>query len=207
MELSELQNLWLENNRKLEQTLHINRVILDQLIRTKSGKRLTLIKTEAFITLLMPFVLLLLIAFGVWNPGLKIHVSFQFYFGIFLFGIVFLTNYVLSAYYYWLLMKVDFTGKMVEIKTRIVKAEAYKLKLTRLSYLMMPFGIAGVFMILGVPIFSPGSELPLQAYLPLFLIVVVFIGSVFVSFKYTLVQRFKKLKAEIVELEKLAKEE
>lgn len=206
MELMELQNLWLENNRKLDETLCLNREIMNKLLKAKPERRLTRIKAEAILTLLLPVVLLLLIAFGILDFKVGLHHGIQFYSGILIFGVVFLTNYILSARYYRLLLKVDFSGKMLEIKTQLLKAEAFKLKLTRISYLLMPFAITGIFMILGMPVFLMDHDLPLGSYVPLLLIVVVFIGSVYVTFKFTLVQRFKKLKAEIAELEELMKE-
>lgn len=207
MELMELQSLWLENNRKLDETLRVNRVIMNKLLKAKPEKRLIRIKAEALITLILPLILLALIVSDVLDPNIKARSDSQFYLGIFLFGVTYLTNYFLTAKYYWLLLKVDFSHAMLEIKTRILKAEAFKLKLTRISYWLMPFAIIGILMILGMPIFSMKTDLPIQSYLSLLLIVMVFIGSAYITFKYTLVERFRKLKQEIVELEKLMKEE
>jgi len=207
MELNELQNLWLENNRKLEQTLQINKELLNQLLRAKPEKRLVRIKAEALFTLAMPFVVLILIVTGVLNLDLTARADIAFYAGILIFGTTFLTNYLLSVKYYWILLKVDLSGKILDIKTRIVKAEAFKLKLTRISYVLIPFAMTGIFMILGLPIFSMKTDLPIQSYLPLLLIVLVLIGSAYFTFKYTLVERFRKLKKEIYELEKLGMEE
>jgi hypothetical protein len=207
MELMELQNLWLENNRKLDETLRLNREIMNKLLKVKPEKRLIRIKAEALITLILPFILLTLIASGVLNPKIKAHSDMPFYLGVFLFGVTFLTNYLFTANYYRLLLKVDFSQTLIEIKTRILKAEAFKLKLTRISYMLMPFAITGIFMILGIPFFSMKTDLPIQSYLPLLLIVLVFIASAYVTFKYTLVERFRKLKSEISEFEKLTNEE
>jgi len=207
MELMELQNLWLENNRKLDETLRLNREIMNKLLKAKPEKRLIRIKTEALITLILPFVLLSLLVSGVFDPNIKARSDMPFYLGLFLFGVTFLTNYFFTANYYRLLLKVDFSQTLIEIKTRILKAEAFKLKLTRISYLLMPFAITGIFMILGMPIFSMKMDLPIQSYLPLLLIVLVFIGSAYVTFKYTLVERFKRLNQEISELERLMKDD
>jgi len=206
MELMELHNLWLENNRKLDETLRLNREIMNKLLKAKPEKRLLRIKAEALITLIMPFILLVIIITGVLDPKIKARSDIQFYLGTFLFGVTFLTNYLFTANYYRLLLKVDFSETLLEIKTHILKAEAFKLKLTRISYLLMPFAITGIFMILGMPIFSMKTNLPIQSYLPLLLIVLVFIGSAYVTFKYTLVERFRKLKREILELERLGKD-
>jgi hypothetical protein len=206
MELSEMQNIWLENNHKLEQTLQINKVMLNQLLRAKPEKRMVRIKAEALFTLIGPFILLILIATGILKFDFNAKRDIFFYAGILIFGTTFLTNYLLSVKYYWLLLKVDLSEKILEIKTRILKAEAFKLKLTRISYMLMPFAITGIFMILGVPLFALNSNLTIQAYLPLLLITIVFIGSALVTFKYTLVRRFRRLKAEIAELELLMKE-
>jgi hypothetical protein len=203
MELMELQNLWTENNRKLEQTLQINKELLNQLLRAKPEKRLVRIKAEALFTLALPFVVLILIVSGVLKLDVKARTDIFFYAGILIFGTTFLTNYLLSVKYYWLLLKVDLSGKILEIKTRILKAEAFKLKLTRISYMLIPFAMIGISMILGLPIFSMRKDLPIESYMPLLLIVLVLIGSAYITFKYTLVERFRKLKREISELEKL----
>jgi len=203
MELFELQNLWLENNQKLEQTLQINKVMLSQLLKAKPEKRLILIQTEAIITLMLPLVILALFGSGIFELTINRTDNFQFYLGIVLFGSAFISNYILTTKYYALLLRIDFSQNMLEIKTRILKAEAFKLKLTRISYLMMPFAIIGIFLLMGMPVFKMDPSLPIVSYLPLLLIVLVFIGSLVVTFKYTLVQRFKKLKTEIAEIEKL----
>lgn len=205
--MMELQNLWKENNRKLEQTLQINKELLNQLLRAKPEKRLVRIKAEALFTLALPFVVLILIVTGVLKLDVKARTDIVFYAGILLFGTTFFTNYLLSVKYYWLLLKVDLSGKILEIKTHILKAEAFKLKLTRISYMLIPFAMTGISMILGLPIFSMRIDLPIESYMPLLLIVLVLIGSVYITFKYTLVERFRKLNREISELERLGKEE
>jgi len=207
MELMELQNLWLENNRKLDETLRLNREIMNKLLKAKPEKRLIRIKAKALFNLILPIVILLVILFGVWVPDIKLKHDMQFYIGVTIFGIGYVIIYILSARYYWHLLKIDFTQNVLDIKTRVLRAEAFNLKTTRIKYLSMPFAITGIFMILGMPIFSMKTDLPIQSYLPLLLIVLVFIGSAYVTFKYTLVERFRKLKREICELEKLAKYE
>jgi hypothetical protein len=206
MELMELQNLWLENNRKLDETLRLNREIMNKLLKAKPERRLTRIKAKALINLILPIVILFVIIFGVWVPDVKLTYNLQFYIGVTMCGIGYVIIYILSARYYWHLLKIDFTQNVLDIKTRVLRVEAFNLKTTRFKYLSMPFAITGIFMILGMPIFSMKADLPIQSYLPLLLIVLVFIGSAYITFKYTLVERFRKLKREISELEKLGKD-
>jgi hypothetical protein len=205
MELMELQNLWLENNRKLDETLRLNREIMNKLLKAKPERRLTRIKAKALINLILPIVILSLILFRVWVPDIKLTCNLQFYIGVTMFGIGYVIIYILSARYYWHLMKIDFTQNVIDIKTRVLRAEACNLKTTRFKYLSMPFAITGILMLLGIPIFSL-KNVSLQSFILLFLIVLVFIGSVYVTFKFTVVERFRKLKQEISELEKLTKE-
>lgn len=206
MELMELQNLWLENNRKLDETLQLNREIMNKLLKAKPERRLTRIKAEVLLNLILPIVILIVILFGVWVPDVNFKYDRQFYVGVIMFGIGYVLTYILSARYYWHLLKIDFTQSVLDIKTKVLRAEAFNLKTTRLKYLLMPFGITGILLLLGVPIFSL-KNVSFQSMIPLLLIVLVFIGSILVTFKYTLVQRFKKLKFEISELEMLIRED
>lgn len=208
MELSELQDRWIDTNRKLELSIKLNRETLKKVITSHSRNCLYRIKTEALVSLLLPWIIVLLVVLG------KLNISFvhqehipTLVTGIVLFTITFLTNYCFLIIYYYFLTKIDFTGGILEIKHRILKAEKIKHQQTILSYSMMPFAIAGIFMILGMPVFSMKKGLPLTAYLPLLLIIIVFLASLVVNIKYILSARFKNLKLEIAELEKLLNDE
>jgi len=203
MELSVLQDLWLENNRKLDESIQLNRTILDQLLRSKSKRRLTWIKAEAIVEIILPPIILIGFLYGYFVLPVNAGLTVQFYIGAIIFGLGFTLIYIGSVWYYWLLSKIDFTQKILGIKTTLLMVEAFKLKLTRVRYLLMPFAITGIFMMLGISF----SHVTFYTIVPLILIVCVFAGSLYVTFKFTVVERFRKLKLEILELEKLMKEE
>jgi hypothetical protein len=60
--------------------------------------------------------------------------------------------------------------------------------------------VTGVFLIANIPIVSRHS------FLPLSLIISVFIISIYIAFKYSIFERFKKINMEIDEIEQLDKE-
>ena len=86
------------------------------------------------------------------------------------------------------------------IKINIKKLEKCKLRLTRLTYILMPFGIIGIFLMAKFPILSKDSLLPIS------LIIMVMIISIYYTFKYSIFERFRKLNMEIDEIEQLEKE-
>jgi hypothetical protein len=64
----------------------------------------------------------------------------------------------------------------------------------------MPFGLTGIFLLGEFPIFSKDSILPIS------LIILVMIISIYYTFKYSIFEQFRILNREIEEVEKLEKE-
>ena len=86
-------------------------------------------------------------------------------------------------------------------KIRVIKKfEKYKIKLKKLGYVLMPFGITGIFLMGKIPLFSTESILPVT------LIVLVMIVSIYYTFKYSIFEQFQKLNSEIKALEELETE-
>jgi Na+-transporting NADH:ubiquinone oxidoreductase subunit NqrC len=99
-----------------------------------------------------------------------------------------------------LIRKIDFSGAILSIKKRIAELEKYKIKTTRIRYLIMPFAILGIFfMIIQKPIFNT------ESIIMLVLIILVFISSIYYTFKYSIYEQYKKLNKEINEIEELEK--
>jgi hypothetical protein len=92
---------------------------------------------------------------------------------------------------------------VLSIKKVIAELEKYKIKTTRFRYLLMPFGMIGFLLMIVNKITLSFNLLSLM---PLFLIVLVYISSMYFTFKYSIYERFKKLNKEIDDIEKLEKE-
>ena len=108
-----------------------------------------------------------------------------------------LITYYWAIRYYLLLNKIDFNNTITSIKKDIKQVEKYKIKVTKFSYLFAPFGLTGVFLIADMPLFSKHSILPIS------LILIVFLFSIYITFKYSIFERFAKINREIEEIEKL----
>jgi hypothetical protein len=99
-----------------------------------------------------------------------------------------------------LIRKIDFSGAILSIKKQLVELEKYKIKTTRIRYLIMPFAILGIFfMLIQKPIFNT------ESIIMLVLIILVFISSIYYTFKYSIYEQYKKLNKEIIEIEELEK--
>jgi hypothetical protein len=100
-----------------------------------------------------------------------------------------------------LIRKIDFSESILSLKKEIAELEKYKIKITRISYMFMPFAILGIFlMLIQKPIYNAESIVMLA------LIVLVYISSIYYTFKYSIYERFRKLNKEIAEIEELEKE-
>ncbi len=73
----------------------------------------------------------------------------------------------------------------------------YKIKLKKIGYILMIPGVFGIFLMGGIPFFSTSSILPVT------LILLVMLISIFLTFRYSIGEQFRKLDGEIRELEQL----
>ncbi|MBN1789817.1 MAG: hypothetical protein JW830_04925 [Bacteroidales bacterium] len=193
MELAELQIMWKQYDNKLSETTRLNKEILKRMLQAKPEKRLNGIRIKAAFNLILPLVLISLVLL----PGVQFRNEIDFYFGILLFGTVYILFYLWAVKYFLLTGKVDFTEPVVQIRKSVRQMEKYKIKITRLGFFLIPFGMIGVFLMSKIPIISKSSIFPLA------LIVVVFIGSVYFTFKYQIFEQFKKINSELDEIEQL----
>jgi amino acid transporter len=196
MEFTDLQAIWLRYDESLSENTKINKEILKKILIAKPEKRINWEKIKASVNLTLPIALILLILV----PNIHFRSSIDFYIGSFMFGAVFAFIYYWSVRYYLLINKIDFSNSITLIKRNIKQVEKYKIKINRLGYTLMPFGIIGVFIMGDFPFFSR------ESILPIFLIVLVMILSMYFTFKYSVFEQFRKLDREIDELEKLETE-
>jgi hypothetical protein len=199
MELAELQNIWQEYDKKISENTRLNKEILRLLLLSKPQRRLNWIKIKAALNILSPilFVMLLLVL------DVQFSLTINFYIGLGLFLPGYTITYIWDIRYYTLVRKIDFSMPVLSIKKEIAKLEKYKIKTTRIRYLLMPFGMIGfILMIIHKITFS----FNLVSIMPLLLIVLVFISSMYFTFKYSIYERFRKLNKEINDIEQLEKE-
>lgn len=193
MELIELQAMWQKYDKDLSENTKINKEVLKRILISKPEKRINWEKIKAGIYLILPIVLILLILV----PNIQYRPSIDFYIGIFMFGMVSTLIYYWSVRYFILINKIDFSSSIMFIKKNIKLLEKYKIKLKRLGYMLMPLGLIGIFLMGKFPFFSK------ESILPIFLIILVMIVSIYYTFKYSIFEQFRKLDREIEELEKL----
>ena len=196
MELNELQNIWLQYDRKIIDNTHLNKEILKRMLMSKPEKRLNWIKIKAGFNVLSPAILILLIKV----MDMKFSLTSSFYIGLSLFLILFIINYIWNIRYFLLIRKIDFSGAILSIKKQIAELEKYKIKTTKIRYLIMPFAIIGIFfMLIQKPIFNT------ESIVMFVLIMLVYISSIYYTFKYSISEQFRKLNKEIFEIEELEK--
>lgn len=164
---------------------------------SKPEKRFNWIKIKAEISLFSPIILFLVLLV----TDIQFRLTANFYIGLGLFAMIYVTNYVWGIRYFLLIRKIDFSGAILSLKKEIAELEKYKIKITRISYMLMPFAILGIFlMLIQKPIYTAESIVMLA------LIVLVYISSIYYTFKYLIYERFRKLNKEIAEIEELEKE-
>lgn len=199
MELIELQNIWQEYDKKISENTRINKEILRQILLEKPRKRLNWIKIKAGSWLFSPvlFVFLILIL------DVQFKISTRFFIGLGLFLPVIAITYFWDIKYFTLISGIDFTMPILSIKKVIVELEKYRIKTTKIKYLLGPIAMIGfMFMIIQKVTFS----FDFFSILPLLLIVLVFFSSVYFTFKYSIYERYKKLNKDIDEIEKLGRD-
>jgi len=203
MELNELQDIWLQYDRKIKDNTRLNKEILKRMLMSKPEKRLNWIKIKVGLRIFSPIILILLIAVMQLSPMMNIKFSFtvHFYIGLSLFLTIFIISYIWDVGYFLLIRKIDFSETILAIKKRIAELEKYKIKTTKIRYLIMPFAILGIFFM-----FIPKTIFNTESIIMFALIILVFISSIYYTFKYTIYEQFRKLNKEIDEITELEKE-
>ena len=199
MELTELQNIWKEYDKKISENTRLNKEILRLILIEKPQRRLNWIKIKAGLWIFSPvlFVSLILIL------KVQFNISTRFFIGLGLFLPVYIINYIWDIRYFTLIHGIDFTMPVLSIKKVITELEKYKIKTTKIRYLLMPLAMIGFLLMI---IHKITIKLDFFSILPLLLIVLVFFLSMYFTFKYSIYERFKKLAKEIDEIEQLEKE-
>jgi hypothetical protein len=197
MELIELENIWKEQNKKITNNTRLNKEILRRMLISKPEKRINWIKIKAVFNVMSPIILPLFVVI----MKVQFQITTQFYVGLSIFLIIYLTIYVWDVKYFLLIRKIDFSDSILNIKKHVAIIEKYMIKKTRIRYFLMPFAIIGIFlMLVQKPVFNN------ESIVMFVLIILVFISSIYYTFKYSVFERFRILNREIEEIENLEKE-
>jgi hypothetical protein len=197
MELAELQSLWTKQDETMRENVRLNREILRQLLLRKPEYRIKWIKFHSIYELILPLVLL-----PIFIPQMEFRNEITFYIGATLFVLFCLITYAWALKYFFQVMKINFSSPIIILKKQIAELEKNKLKTKKIGFLLSPFMLIGTFMLIGIKI----NPITFYSMLPLLLILIVFVASVYITFKFSIFERFRKLNREISELEKLMKD-
>jgi hypothetical protein len=199
MELNELQNMWQDYDRKLSENTRLNREILKLMLIAKPKRKLNWIRIKAALSILSPVIFLTLILL----LKVRFTLSAHFFIGLALFLPVYLITYIWDIRYFNLIRTVDFSLPVLSIKKTVTELEKYKIKTTRIRYSLMPLAITGfILMIINKITFS----LNIASFIPLVLIIVVFLSSMYLTFRFGIYERFRKLNNDLSEIAGLEKE-
>jgi len=199
MELAELQDIWQEYDKKISENTRLNKEILRLILLSKPQKRLNWIKIKAGLNIFSPILFLMLVLV----LDVQFNSTINFYIGLGIFLPVYAITYIWDIRYFKLIRAIDFSMPVLSTKKVIAELEKYKIKTTRLRYLLMPFAMIGFLLMI---IHKITFSFNLVSIIPLLLIILVFISSMYFTFKYSIYERFRKLNKEIDDLEQLEKE-
>lgn len=195
MELAELKKLWIQYDNRISENTRINKEVLKTIIKSKTENKINWIKLKAIFNLLIPIPMIIYIIIDV-----EYRMEADFFIGCILFGICFTITYIWAVKYYTLIDKIDFLNPITKIKNDINRLEKFKLKITKITFIIAPFFIIGIFLFAGIPFFSKKMIL----FYSLMLLVAIL--SLYLKKKYGIFEQLKKINSEIDEIEKLEQE-
>jgi hypothetical protein len=196
MELADIQNIWREHDKMLMENIRINKEIFKNILTERAEKKIRWMKAKTIFSLILPPIFLIIF----FILKLEYYPDTNFIVGAILFGTVFITSYIWTVQYYIKLSEIDFKNAITTTTKNLTELKKYKLRNTKLGYLLIPFAMIGIFMLFEIPIFSKNS------ILPIFLIFATMIFSIYINFKFSINESFKRINQEIIEIEKLENE-
>jgi len=196
MELADFQNTWREHDKKVMENISINKTIFKNILTERAERKINWMRTKAIFNLLLPIVLLATILI----PNIVYRNDINFIIGVVLFGSVFIVSYIWAFQYFIKVSRIDFNDTITSAKKDLIELEKYKFKITKLGYILIPFAIIGIFMMIEIPLFSKNTLLPIM------LIIITMLVSIYITFKFSIIESFKKINHEISDIEKLEKE-
>jgi hypothetical protein len=199
MELTELQYIWQQYDKKISENTRLNKEILRLMLLSKPKRQLNWIKIRAGFFVFSPILLVLFLLV----LNVQFSITTNFYIGLSLFLPIYTITYIWDIRYFKLIRIIDFSKPVLSIKKQIAELEKYKIKKTRMRYLLMPLAMIGFILMI---IHRINFSFNLVSLVPLLLIILVFISSLYFTFKYSIYEQFNKLNKDIDEIEQLEKE-
>lgn len=193
MELAELQNIWSQYDNKINENTRLNKEILKNFIISKMEKKIDWIKIKAIFNLFLPIPIIIFIAL----PRIKFSTEIDFLVGLTMFLSIFILTYYWAIKYYLLLEKIDFSLPVTSIKKYLMRLEKFKLKITKIGSILMPFALIGVFLSGDIPFFDKNM---IVVYV---LMITVMVLSIYITFKHGIFNRFRKINHEIEKIMEL----
>jgi hypothetical protein len=192
MELFELQELWQQTDKKISENIQLNKEILRKMLISKPEKRLTWMRARALFNLILPLFITVIILI----PNFKFQPTIACFFGIGIFCFTFVISYVWAVKYYLLLRKIKFSDSILTIKKNVTTMGQFKIKITRLSFLLVPIILVSMFLMMPIHITNDSALLKFSLFIVLFAI------CAFLSYR-TIIQQHQKLNDEVLEIEEL----
>ena len=199
MEFAELQAVWQQYDARIAENTRINKEILKRMLRAKPERRINWVTLQTWAgMLLVPLILILIMPSAKYSSGIKLYV------GILLYGGGCIISYLWSIKYLRLLRKINFTNPVTTTRKNINETEKFQTKVIKIGYLiLMPIMLPGVFLLFDMHISQATKSF--FAALPLLLCFIVMAFSVYFKIRWKN-WWFKKLNAELDEMEQLEKE-
>jgi hypothetical protein len=199
MELAELENIIKGYDKKINESIDLNRDVLKRILRNNPNKHMRIERLKALYQLWSPLLLPFLIAIIIEVMNIRISFTSNFYIGIGLFIPVFLFVWSLNIKHYLLIRKVNFSIPTILIKKQIAELERYCIWMTKIRNILMPLLIIGMLLI-----FVPQCTYYTEFIILVILAILVCIVSSFYR-NHSIRERYKILKEEIEEIEALEK--
>lgn len=193
MELSELQNIWEQYDRKISENIQLNKEIAKKITVAKIERRSRHIRMEAFLRLIIPLLLIP----AVLLPVVQYQTTPGFYIGLALFIILFGLASIFRIKYFLMAEKISLSKTISTNRKEVMKLEKYQFKMLRIGLLFLFPAVISIFLLLNISVLSSGTMIPLS------LMIIILSASYFYRMRYSYPERFLNLNKELEEIENL----
>lgn len=196
MEIDKLKKYWKEEDKRISESVNINRGVSFQKFRSSFNR----IKTWRFVRIVQWFIVMpLLFTWGI-LPNMKNDGSGLFYVALVLLIIIMMSFCVSYVYHYIYLSKIDFAESISKVQQKILRSEMLDKKIYLFRFVSMLVAFLCAFKLFGTPVI--GSEKITILALTAFIMVYVLI----VRLKFLIPKDYTKVKSCLDEMEDEEKE-
>lgn len=151
MDIDKIKEIWKEEDKHIIETVKVNNHASFQKLRSSLDK----VRTRRLFILLQSCIALPLIFLLAVFPNLKNDGTIGFYFWVAGFVVPVLTGFVAVVYYFFRLLKVDFTLSLVKAQREIIRLQLFEKKLNAIGLLVAPFVAFSSFKMYGISLNLP----------------------------------------------------